>query len=103
MPNSSASTAPGVRPPASGAVRAQIPATTPVHIAEFIDAHLLMLTDSALVDATRDLIRERSVNASWALQLQRDTLVEIFDQMEDPICAPGATTSTMWCARSRSF
>ncbi|MGB5734758.1 MAG: phosphoenolpyruvate--protein phosphotransferase [Thiohalocapsa sp.] len=65
-------------------VRAQIPAATPVHIAEFIDAHLLMLTDSALVDATRDLIREREINASWALQLQRDTLVEIFDQMEDP-------------------
>ena len=64
-------------------VRAQIPAATPVHIAEFIDAHLLMLTDSALVDATRDLIRDRCVNASWALQLQRDTLVEIFDQMED--------------------
>jgi len=66
------------------AVRAQIPATTPVHIAEFIDTHLLMLTDSALVDATRDLIRERSVNASWALQMQRDTLVEIFDGMDDP-------------------
>ncbi|MGB5831905.1 MAG: phosphoenolpyruvate--protein phosphotransferase [Thiohalocapsa sp.] len=64
-------------------VRAQIPSTTPVHIAEFIDAHLLMLTDSALVDATRDLIREFSVNACWALQMQRDTLVEIFDQMED--------------------
>ena len=65
-------------------VRGQIPASTPVHIAEFIDAHLLMLTDSALVDATRDLIRERAINAGWALQLQRDILVEIFDQMEDP-------------------
>jgi phosphotransferase system enzyme I (PtsI) len=64
-------------------VRAQIPASTPVHIAEFIDAHLLMLTDSALVDATRELIRERAINAGWALQLQRDTLVQIFDEMED--------------------
>ncbi|MCG6943440.1 MAG: phosphoenolpyruvate--protein phosphotransferase [Thiohalocapsa sp.] len=64
-------------------VRRQIPAGTPKHIAEFIDAHLLMLADSALVDATRDLIRERSVNASWALQSQRDTLVEVFDRMED--------------------
>jgi phosphotransferase system enzyme I (PtsI) len=64
-------------------VREQIPASTPVHIAEFIDAHLLMLTDSALVDATRDLIRERAINAGWALQLQRDTLVQIFDEMED--------------------
>ena len=64
-------------------IRGQIPSGTPKHIAEFIDAHLLMMTDSALVDATRDLIRDRSVNASWALQSQRDTLVEIFDRMED--------------------
>ncbi len=64
-------------------VRSQIPAGTPKHIAEFIDAHLLMMTDSALVDAARDLIKARSVNASWALQSQRDTLVEIFDRMED--------------------
>ncbi|WP_295882639.1 phosphoenolpyruvate--protein phosphotransferase [uncultured Thiohalocapsa sp.] len=64
-------------------IRGQIPAGTPKHIAEFIDAHLLMMTDSALVDATRDLIKARSVNASWALQSQRDTLVEIFDRMED--------------------
>ena len=64
-------------------IRAQIPEGTPKHIAEFIDAHLLMMTDSALVDATRELIVERSVNASWALQSQRDTLVEIFDRMED--------------------
>lgn len=64
-------------------IRGQIPVGTPKHIAEFIDAHLLMMTDSALVDATRDLIKARSVNASWALQSQRDTLVEIFDRMED--------------------
>ena len=64
-------------------VRTQIPTSTPMRIAEFIDAHLLMLTDSALVDATRDLIRQQAINAGWALQLQRDSLVDIFDQMED--------------------
>ena len=64
-------------------VRTQIPPSTPMRIAEFIDAHLLMLTDSALVDATRDLIRQQAINAGWALQLQRDILVDIFDQMED--------------------
>lgn len=64
-------------------VRDQIPQSTPLHIAEFIDAHLLMLTDSALVDSTRDLIRERSINAGWALQIQRDSLVEVFDAMGD--------------------
>jgi phosphotransferase system enzyme I (PtsI) len=64
-------------------IRDQIPEGTPRHIAEFIDSHLLMMTDAALVDATRELIRERSVNAGWALQTQRDRLVEVFDQMED--------------------
>jgi phosphotransferase system enzyme I (PtsI) len=64
-------------------VRSEIPSSTPVHIAEFIDSHLMMLTDSALVDATRELIRERTINASWALQIQRDTLVEVFDAMDD--------------------
>ncbi len=64
-------------------VRRQIPDSTPLHIAEFIDAHLMMLTDSALVDATKALIRERSINASWALQIQRDTLIEVFDAMGD--------------------
>ena len=64
-------------------VRSEIPSSTPVHIAEFIDSHLMMLTDSALVDATRELIRERAINASWALQIQRDTLVEVFDAMDD--------------------
>lgn len=65
-------------------IRHQIPADTPAHIAEFIDAHLLMLTDSALVDATRDLIRDQNLNAGWALKLQRDILVQVFDEMDDP-------------------
>ncbi|EIC22206.1 phosphoenolpyruvate--protein phosphotransferase [Thiorhodovibrio frisius] len=65
-------------------IRQQIPADTPTHIAEFIDTHLLMLTDSALVDATRDLIRDQNLNAGWALKLQRDTLVQVFDEMDDP-------------------
>jgi phosphotransferase system enzyme I (PtsI) len=64
-------------------VREQIPAGTPKHIAEFIDAHLLMMTDASLIDATREVIRERSVNASYALKSQRDTLVAVFDRMED--------------------
>nr|WP_207161369.1 phosphoenolpyruvate--protein phosphotransferase [Rhabdochromatium marinum] len=64
--------------------RQQIPLDTPAHIADFIDTHLLMLTDSALVDATRDLIREQHINAGWALKLQRDILVQVFDEMNDP-------------------
>lgn len=65
-------------------VRRQMPPDTPAHIAEFIDAHLLMLTDSMLVDATRELIREHAHAAGWALQLQRETLLRVFDEMTDP-------------------
>ncbi len=64
-------------------VRAQIPANTPGDIAAFIDTHLLMMQDSSLSDVVIKLIRERSCNAEWALKLQRDNLVAVFDQMDD--------------------
>lgn len=65
-------------------VREQIPPATPVNIAEFIDTHLLMLEDVALVDEVRRIIRDQLCNAEWALQTQRDILVRIFDEMDDP-------------------
>jgi phosphoenolpyruvate-protein phosphotransferase (PTS system enzyme I) len=66
------------------AVREQIPATTPLSIAEFIDTHLLMLQDAALVDEARELIRQEACSAEWALQRQRDALIRVFDAMDDP-------------------
>jgi phosphotransferase system enzyme I (PtsI) len=66
------------------AVREQIPPSTPANIAEFIDTHLLMLEDVALVDEVRRIIRDQLCNAEWALQMQRDILVRIFDEMDDP-------------------
>ncbi len=65
-------------------VRAQIPRNTPFKIAEFIDAHLLMLEDAALVDEVRRIVADQLCSAEWALQLHRDTLVEVFDRMDDP-------------------
>jgi len=44
-------------------VRDQIPQTTPIKVAEFIDPHLLMLEDAALVDPAWALIRERLFSA----------------------------------------
>jgi len=65
-------------------IRAQIPRATPLNIAEFIDAHLLMLEDVALVDEVRKIIRDQLYCAEWALQMQRDILVGVFDAMDDP-------------------
>ena len=66
------------------AVREQIPPATPLNIAEFIVTLLLMLDDVALVDEVRRIIRDQLYNAEWALQTQRDVLVQIFDEMDDP-------------------
>ena len=64
-------------------VRQRIPSSTPVDIVSFIDTHLLMLNDKALAEAPLKLIRERGCNAEWALKLQRDALVAVFEDMED--------------------
>lgn len=64
-------------------VRQLIPATTPVDIASFIDTHLLMMNDKALAEAPLQVIAERGCNAEWALKLQRDALVSVFDAMDD--------------------
>jgi phosphotransferase system enzyme I (PtsI) len=66
------------------AVREAIPPGTPSDVAEFIDTHLLMLSDDLLSEVPVNIIREQRCNAEWALKLQRDALVAVFDQMDDP-------------------
>ena len=66
------------------AIREHIPASTPSGIASFIDTHLLMLDDDAFNDEPVRLIREQRCNAEWAVKLQRDALVAVFEQMGDP-------------------
>jgi phosphoenolpyruvate-protein phosphotransferase (PTS system enzyme I) len=65
------------------AVRDHIPVSTSVDISAFIDTHLLMLEDNALTEEPKRLIKERLCNAEWALKLQRDALVNVFDEMAD--------------------
>jgi phosphotransferase system enzyme I (PtsI) len=50
----------------------------------FIDTHLLMLQDPALTEAPINLIRIQKCNAEWALKIQRDLLVRVFEEMDDP-------------------
>ncbi len=64
-------------------VREQIPGNTPSDIAEFIDTHLLMLEDKALSSQPIQLIRKEGLSAEWALQQHRDSLIQVFEQMED--------------------
>ncbi|MGM0593121.1 MAG: phosphoenolpyruvate--protein phosphotransferase [Pseudomonadota bacterium] len=66
------------------ALRSRIPHDTPQDIAAFIDTHLLMLEDSTLSAIPVELIHRHRCNAEWALKLQRDALVQVFDTMDDP-------------------
>ena len=65
------------------AIREHIPDSTSIDIEAFIDTHLLMLDDVALTKEPMRLIKELSCNAEWALKLQRDALVAVFDEMDD--------------------
>ncbi|MFP5507089.1 MAG: phosphoenolpyruvate-utilizing N-terminal domain-containing protein, partial [Gammaproteobacteria bacterium] len=65
------------------AIRSRIPPDTRADIVEFIDTHLLMLEDSTLTVAPEHLIVSRQCNAEWALKLQRDALVAVFEAMDD--------------------
>jgi phosphotransferase system enzyme I (PtsI) len=66
------------------ALTGQIPADAPAEFAAFINLHRMILEDSSLSQAPRELIRERRTNAEWALVQQMETLVAQFEQMEDP-------------------
>ncbi|MEM7026782.1 MAG: phosphoenolpyruvate-utilizing N-terminal domain-containing protein [Pseudomonadota bacterium] len=65
------------------AIRNHIPTSTSVDITAFIDTHLLMLEDVALTEEPKRIIKEQLCNAEWALKLQRDAVVNVFDEMAD--------------------
>jgi phosphoenolpyruvate-protein phosphotransferase (PTS system enzyme I) len=65
-------------------IRNHIPANAPADVSSFIDTHLLMLNDSSLTKVPIEMIQTRRCNAEWALQLQRDALINVFNEMDDP-------------------
>ena len=65
-------------------IKKKIAKNTAEDILVFIDTHLLMLEDPAFDEGTIANIREFSCNAEWALQMQGERLVQVFDEMEDP-------------------
>jgi phosphotransferase system enzyme I (PtsI) len=50
---------------------------------EIIQVHILMLADSSIGDAAEARIRMEYCNAEWALQLQLETIMVDFRQMDD--------------------
>ncbi len=65
-------------------IKNKIAAETPEDILAFIDSHLLMMEDPAFNEGAAAIIREYSCNAEWALQVQTERLVQVFNEMKDP-------------------
>jgi phosphotransferase system enzyme I (PtsI) len=65
------------------ALKAHIPPGSPAEFEAFLDLHRMILNDSALSMAPRELIRKRRANAEWALVQQMERLVERFEEIED--------------------
>src|SRR5687767_2981726 len=65
-------------------LKAHIPAGSPAEFEAFLDLHRMILNDSALAQAPRELIRKRRANAEWALVQEMERLVERFEEIDDP-------------------
>jgi phosphotransferase system enzyme I (PtsI) len=60
-----------------------IPSDAPHEFGAFLDLHRMILDDSALAQAPKQLIRERRANAEWALVQQMEKLTDRFDEIDD--------------------
>ena len=50
----------------------------------FIDTHLMLLNDKSISEDPIRIIQKEKCNAEWAIKIILDTLVEKFNQIEDP-------------------
>jgi phosphotransferase system enzyme I (PtsI) len=66
------------------ALKAHIPPGSPAEFEAFLNLHRMILDDSALSVAPRELIRTRRANAEWALVQEMEKLTARFDEIEDP-------------------
>jgi len=64
------------------AIKKRIDSDTPEEILAFIDTHLLMIDDPVLNTGVINHIKNLR-NAEWALQIQRERLISVFDNMDD--------------------
>ncbi|MDO6460279.1 phosphoenolpyruvate--protein phosphotransferase [Granulosicoccaceae sp. 1_MG-2023] len=68
-------------------IRGTIPEDAPEDISSFIETHLLMLDDATLSERPVEIMRAEACNAEWALKLQREAVIKVFDSMDDPYIA----------------
>ncbi|MDR2877743.1 MAG: phosphoenolpyruvate--protein phosphotransferase [Chromatiales bacterium] len=66
------------------AVRDDISPDAPSEAAALLDTHIVMFDDHTLREGPVEIICSRRCNAEWALKLQRDLLMQVFEEMDDP-------------------
>jgi len=66
------------------ALKSHIAPGSPAEFEAFLNLHRMILNDSALAIAPREMIRTQRANAEWALVQHMERLVERFDEIEDP-------------------
>ena len=66
------------------ALEGHIAPDAPAELEAFLNLHRMILSDSALAQAPRELIRTRRCNAEWALVQQMEQLAGRFDEIDDP-------------------
>jgi phosphoenolpyruvate-protein phosphotransferase (PTS system enzyme I) len=64
-------------------LRGNIASDAPTEVRAFLDLHRLILDDSLLSEAPRDLIRTRLINAEWALTIQLEEVCRQFEAIDD--------------------
>lgn len=64
-------------------LRANVAADAPPEVKAFLDLHRMILDDSLLCDAPRDLVRTRLINAEWALTIQLEEVAQQFEAIDD--------------------
>ncbi len=66
------------------ALKSQIAGDAPAEFGAFLNLHRMILDDSSLAQAPRELIRSRRCNAEWALVQQMEKLTDRFEEIDDP-------------------
>ncbi len=64
-------------------LRDNVAGDAPAEVKAFLDLHRMILDDSLLCDAPRDLVRARLINAEWALTIQLEEVCQQFEAIED--------------------
>ncbi|MEW5881811.1 MAG: phosphoenolpyruvate--protein phosphotransferase [Pseudomonadota bacterium] len=64
-------------------LRANVSPDAPNEVRAFLDLHRMILDDPLLADVPRDLVRQRLINAEWALAIQLEEVCRQFESIDD--------------------